>query len=51
MNRKIKKFGSILRSTAQLNFSELYMDPSTRSRKFFKRLKILNPTGKGWRKK
>ncbi|XOD68095.1 MAG: hypothetical protein ACMUEL_09595 [Flavobacteriales bacterium Tduv] len=36
-----KKFGFILRSTAQISFSKLYMGRSTRRREFFKRLKTL----------
>ncbi|XOD66504.1 MAG: hypothetical protein ACMUEL_00105 [Flavobacteriales bacterium Tduv] len=32
---KIKKFGSILRSTEQIRFSELYMERSTRRGEFF----------------
>ncbi|XOD67558.1 MAG: hypothetical protein ACMUEL_06380 [Flavobacteriales bacterium Tduv] len=41
MEYKIKKFGSILRSTAKINFSEVYMELSTRRSEFFKRLKTL----------
>ncbi|XOD67259.1 MAG: hypothetical protein ACMUEL_04610 [Flavobacteriales bacterium Tduv] len=32
-----KKFGSMLRSPEQIKVSELYMAPSTRRSKFFKR--------------
>ncbi|XOD67801.1 MAG: hypothetical protein ACMUEL_07865 [Flavobacteriales bacterium Tduv] len=31
-----KKFGSMLRSIAQISFSELYMERSTRRSEFFK---------------
>ncbi|XOD67650.1 MAG: hypothetical protein ACMUEL_06915 [Flavobacteriales bacterium Tduv] len=36
-----KKLGFILRNTAKISFSELYIDASTRKSDFFKSLKIL----------
>ncbi|XOD67609.1 MAG: hypothetical protein ACMUEL_06695 [Flavobacteriales bacterium Tduv] len=47
---KIKKFGSILRNTAQISFSELYMERSSRRSEFFKSLKTLIHL-EGWKKK
>ncbi|XOD66872.1 MAG: hypothetical protein ACMUEL_02250 [Flavobacteriales bacterium Tduv] len=41
MEYKIKKFGSILKSTSQIRFSELYVEPSTRRSYFFKRSNTL----------
>ncbi|XOD68017.1 MAG: hypothetical protein ACMUEL_09125 [Flavobacteriales bacterium Tduv] len=41
----------MLRSTAQIIFSELYRERSTRRSQFFKRLNTLILNGKRWRKK
>ncbi|XOD67784.1 MAG: hypothetical protein ACMUEL_07745 [Flavobacteriales bacterium Tduv] len=36
----------MLRRTAQISFSELYIEPSTRRSEFFKIIKHLDPLGK-----
>ncbi|XOD67109.1 MAG: hypothetical protein ACMUEL_03650 [Flavobacteriales bacterium Tduv] len=41
----------MLRNTAQLSFSELYMGPFTRRELFFQKLKNLDPLGKDGEKK
>ncbi|XOD66585.1 MAG: hypothetical protein ACMUEL_00585 [Flavobacteriales bacterium Tduv] len=41
----------MLRSTAQIRFSELYMDPSTRRNEFFKKVKNFDQLGSLWKKK
>ncbi|XOD68101.1 MAG: hypothetical protein ACMUEL_09635 [Flavobacteriales bacterium Tduv] len=41
----------MLRSTEQINFSELYMKCSTRRSEFFKKLNILIYLELAWRKK
>ncbi|XOD66918.1 MAG: hypothetical protein ACMUEL_02530 [Flavobacteriales bacterium Tduv] len=40
----------MLRSTAQISFSQLYMDCSSRRSEFFK-VKHFSPLGSGWKNK